>query len=226
MGSLRAARTKGRFPSWEIRPGKCNTGRCGGKAILLALGVLNSETEELGSNTSPQARPASREPSPPGAGPGPLFLGRAGTCMWWYRSSGASPMELSPSITTFPASLDACEEREDDEWRPVPIKFMGLRTRVGDGQESGLELRCFARWRGQESWVCVKQSSPSLSLSGCEGFTANVHTCLRPGAVLNPTLLLGGPWSGRPTVARQSLNLELNGLQPLSLMTSAVSQEE
>ena len=50
-------------------------------------------------------------------------------------------MELSPSITTFPASLDACEEREDDEWRPVPIKFMGLRTRVGDGQESGLELR-------------------------------------------------------------------------------------
>ena len=50
-------------------------------------------------------------------------------------------MELSPSITTFPASLDACEEREDDEWRPVPIKFMGLRTRAGDGQESGLELR-------------------------------------------------------------------------------------
>lgn len=35
-------------------------------------------------------------------------------------------MELSPNITTFPASLDVCEEREDDEWRPVPIKFMGL----------------------------------------------------------------------------------------------------
>lgn len=64
-------------------------------------------------------------------------------------------MELSPSITTFPASLDACEEREDDEWRPVPIKFMGLQTRVGDGQESGLELRCFARQWGQESWMGV-----------------------------------------------------------------------
>lgn len=46
--------------------------------------------------------------------------------MWWYRSSGASPMEPSPSITTFPASLDACEDREDEEWRPAPIKFMGL----------------------------------------------------------------------------------------------------
>ena len=102
-------------------------------------------------------------------------------------------MELSPSITTFPASLDGCEEREDDEWRPVPIKFMGLRTRAGDGQESGLELRCLARWRGRESWVCVKQSSPSLSLSGWGGSTAKVHTCLRPGAILSPTLLLGGP---------------------------------
>lgn len=49
-----------------------------------------------------------------------------GTCMWWYRSSGASPMEPSPSITTFPASLDACEESEEEEWRPVPIRFMGL----------------------------------------------------------------------------------------------------
>lgn len=53
-------------------------------------------------------------------------------------------MELSPSITTFPASLDACEEREDDEWRPVPIKFMGLQTRVGYGKESvsGVEKPC------------------------------------------------------------------------------------
>lgn len=55
-------------------------------------------------------------------------------------------MELSPRTTTFPASLDACEEREDDEWRPVPIKFMGLRTRVGDREESGGELRNLARW--------------------------------------------------------------------------------
>lgn len=36
-----------------------------------------------------------------------------------------------------------------------------------------------------------------------------------------------GPWSGRrPTAARQSLNPRLNGLRPLSLATSAVSQEE
>lgn len=57
----------------------------------------------------------------------PWYLGLGYmSCMWWYRSSGASPMELSPIITMFPASLDACEEREDDEWRPVPIKFMGL----------------------------------------------------------------------------------------------------
>lgn len=75
MGSLRAARTEGRVPSWEIRPGKCNTGRCGGKAILLALGILNSETGELGSNASPQARPASRELSPPGTVPWPVLPG-------------------------------------------------------------------------------------------------------------------------------------------------------
>lgn len=44
-------------------------------------------------------------------------------------------MELSPSITTFPASLDACEDREDDEWRPVPIKFTGLGE---SGRQAGV----------------------------------------------------------------------------------------
>lgn len=85
----------------------------------------------------------------------------SGTCMWWYRSSGASPMALSPSVTTFPASLDACEEREEDEWRPVPIRFMGLRTRVGDRAESGPELRNRAgRW-GTSAGAC-REVLPSI----------------------------------------------------------------
>lgn len=44
-------------------------------------------------------------------------------------------MELSPSSTTLPASLDACEDREDDEWRPVPIRFTGLGQ---SGRQAGV----------------------------------------------------------------------------------------
>lgn len=92
---------------------------------MLALGVVNSVAGELGRRSAlDQTRQQRGEPSTYELWPVPLSS--PGTCMWWYRSSGASPTEPSPSITMFPASLDACEEREDEEWRPVPIKFMGL----------------------------------------------------------------------------------------------------
>lgn len=40
-------------------------------------------------------------------------------------------MAPPPSSTAFPASLDACEDREEEEWRPVPIKVAGLWTKAG-----------------------------------------------------------------------------------------------
>lgn len=89
-------------------------------------GCSEFRARELGRVASPQIRHCNSKVSPVGMVPWPTLPGQLCTCMWWYRSSGASPMEPSPSITMFPASLDACEEREDDEWRPVPIKFMGL----------------------------------------------------------------------------------------------------
>lgn len=49
------------------------------KAVLLALGVLNSETRELGRDASRQTRSASREASPPGTVPWPILLGEL-----WY----------------------------------------------------------------------------------------------------------------------------------------------
>lgn len=89
-----------------------------------------------------------------------------GTCMWWYRSSGTSPMEPSPSITTFPASLDACEEREDEEWRPVPIKFMGLRTRAEHRRQSDCSRGTLLLGETVER-LC--EHPPSLSHTGLEG---------------------------------------------------------
>lgn len=80
MGSLKATRTEARFPSWKMMPGNfIDMGRCGGKAVLLALGVLISETRELGRVASPQTKSANREASPPGMVLWPTFLGQL-----WY----------------------------------------------------------------------------------------------------------------------------------------------
>lgn len=112
--------------------------------------------------------------------PGPLSWGSSDTCMWWYRSSGASPTELSPSSTTFPASLDACEDREDDEWRPVPIRFTGL------GQS------------GRQAGVRAAAGLPPLTLVSIGG----LGTSRTPPAAQ-------GPGPGGPTAGWRSLYLEL-----------------
>lgn len=45
--------------------------------------------------------------------------------------------------------------------------------------------------------MCVKQSPLASDDTSLEGFRVNAYTHLRPGAVLNPCLLLRGPCSGR-----------------------------
>lgn len=40
MGSRRATRTEARFPFWEIKPGNCDTGWCGGKRLFYWLWVF------------------------------------------------------------------------------------------------------------------------------------------------------------------------------------------
>lgn len=44
-------------------------------------------------------------------------------------SSGCSPIRPSVIMTRFPASLDVCEDREEDEWRIEPCRFRGLQDR-------------------------------------------------------------------------------------------------
>ena len=80
MGSLRAIMTEARFPSWKVMPGNfIDMEWSGGKAVLLALGILISETRELGRGMSPQTKSASREVSPPGTVLSPTLLGQL-----WY----------------------------------------------------------------------------------------------------------------------------------------------
>lgn len=62
-----------------------------------------------------------------------VFVISSLTCMC-NASSGCSPIRPSVIMTRFPASLDVCEDREEDEWRIELWRFRGLQDRdnVGD----------------------------------------------------------------------------------------------
>lgn len=87
-------------------------------------------------------------------------------------------MALPPSITAFPASLDACEEREEEEWRPVPIKVTGLRTKVG---AVGVRPAQRSPARGGVAGGGGREAVSQPTTTVCTAAPPEPHSAQRPG---------------------------------------------